>query len=231
MEVKHADLPSRVTTLEGAVTGLREDVGEVRGDIAGLRAELRNFAATVTNASRTPWGVLASWAAVVIAGMAAIGTLATQEPKKSIARNESGIEKLSGTLEQTRADLARLEGVSAPTLVRHEDAIQRLLDWQLEHNAEKFTKEDFEEYRRQHEEYSRGVQAEIAAARANDISDVKELMASEIRRLDENLQREMRLLREPVEVRLQHLEANQNDRIRRELDRAEQHIGEAKVQP
>lgn len=89
---KSSEKQSRVDTLETTVAGLQRD-------IAHISSSLDNLAALVRAQSRPQWSTYASWAAIVLGIVAAIGTLSL-EPLRD---GQSAIDTRLGRMEREGA--------------------------------------------------------------------------------------------------------------------------------
>lgn len=208
-------LESRVHVLESEVSGVREDIRtlattlqqnnaavtqQIQSNNAAVTQQIGQLAEKVANQTRPQWSSMAAWAGVIISFFVVITGLGARGPLETQARHEREIASLQG--------------------------------WQLQTATNRWTREQQDAYIQQHEDFARDTVQDLRAEWARDLDGLRsvlvsqldglrQLMASEDRRYDETLQREMRLLQEPLDVRLSRVESEQQKRIDRDLDWAE----------
>lgn len=66
------DLNNRLNHVENQIVSVVTKVENIQGDVTGLVADFRKYTEHTNVASKTNWGIIASWAAVFIATISGI---------------------------------------------------------------------------------------------------------------------------------------------------------------
>lgn len=109
-QVTEGKWETRLSRLESTVESLASDVGRIIGGLEGLSARF-------TTSQRTPWGVLAAWAAVVLAfcGMAASNIVGRVD---MVSHAIESHEKISGHSDMSERVIRLEEHVSMTDATR-----------------------------------------------------------------------------------------------------------------
>lgn len=102
----------RVAALEAGYKNLHKDVGAVADALGALGRDFREaidkLQEKVVNQSRTPWGVLASWASVIILILTVVGSFYARD----LSRLESEVYRIPADMEkeqELRDEIYRLK--------------------------------------------------------------------------------------------------------------------------
>lgn len=95
--VMHHENQAEMATIKARVVGVENDVHDIKGSLSSMRSEfslgISGLAAKFDEKNRTPWGVIFSALAFVLAFSTAIGTMAYLPIKTDIARIEGVVKE------------------------------------------------------------------------------------------------------------------------------------------
>ena len=132
------NLYRRVGTVERELAAVQTDIAYIRNDLGALKGAIEGVAQSLTQSTKTPWGVLASWASIILAVVVFYSSLNTDPIRKNLgfirADVQANAEELARRAWDIAADKERLNNAEK-YITKLDETLQRemrLLDNRLQ---------------------------------------------------------------------------------------------------